>query len=31
MLRLNLWVPLLFFIARFRWVLYRLNRSLRQP
>src|ERR1700742_3889206 len=30
MLRLNLWVPLLFFIARFRWVLYRLNRSLRQ-
>jgi len=27
-LRLNLWVPLLFFIIRFRWVLYRLNRSL---
>lgn len=27
-LRLNLWVPLVFFIIRFRWVLYRLNRSL---
>jgi hypothetical protein len=27
-LELNLWVPLLFFIVRFRWVLYRLNRSL---
>jgi len=27
-LRLNLWVPLLFFIIRFRWVLYRLNKSL---
>ncbi|MBS1596860.1 MAG: hypothetical protein JST75_01440 [Bacteroidetes bacterium] len=27
-LRLNLWVPLLFFIIRFRWVLFRLNRSL---
>lgn len=26
-LRLNLWVPLVFFIIRFRWVLYRLNRS----
>src|ERR1700710_1902789 len=28
MLELNLWVPLLFFIIRFRWVFYRLNRSL---
>ena len=28
MLRLNLWVPLVFFIIRFRWVIYRLNRSL---
>ena len=28
MLRLNLWVPLVFFIIRFRWVLFRLNRSL---
>jgi len=27
-LELNLWVPLLFFIIRFRWVLFRLNRSL---
>lgn len=27
-LELNLWVPLLFFIVRFRWVIYRLNRSL---
>jgi hypothetical protein len=27
-LRLNLWVPLIFFIIRFRWVLYRLNGSL---
>jgi hypothetical protein len=27
MLELNLWVPLLFFIIRFRWVIYRLNRS----
>ncbi len=27
-LRLNLWVPLAFFIIRFRWVLYRLNQSL---
>ncbi|HMH32993.1 MAG TPA: hypothetical protein VK543_08175 [Puia sp.] len=28
MLRLNLWLPLLFFIIRFRWVIFRLNRSL---
>jgi len=27
-LRLNLWVPLIFFIIRFRWVIFRLNRSL---
>jgi len=27
-LELNLWVPLIFFIIRFRWVLFRLNRSL---
>jgi hypothetical protein len=27
MLRLNLWVPLVFFIIRFRWVIFRLNRS----
>jgi hypothetical protein len=27
-LELNLWVPLIFFIIRFRWVIYRLNRSL---
>ncbi len=25
-LELNLWVPLLFFIIRFRWLIYRLNR-----
>ncbi|MDF2431352.1 MAG: hypothetical protein JWP44_983 [Mucilaginibacter sp.] len=25
---LNLWVPLIFFIVRFRWVIFRLNRSL---
>ncbi|HEY2347655.1 MAG TPA: hypothetical protein VGH64_01505 [Puia sp.] len=24
---LNMWLPLLFFILRFRWVIYRLNRS----
>ena len=29
MLELNLWVPLIFFIVRFRWVIYRLNRSAR--
>ncbi|MBV8389438.1 MAG: hypothetical protein JO080_06540 [Mucilaginibacter sp.] len=28
MLELNLWVPLIFFIIRFRWVIWRLNRSL---
>lgn len=27
-LRLNLWVPLMFFIIRFRWVIYRNNRLL---
>jgi hypothetical protein len=27
-LRLNIWVPLVFFIIRFRWVIFRLNRSL---
>ena len=26
-LQLNLWIPLLFFIIRFRWVIFRLNRS----
>ncbi|WP_428328050.1 hypothetical protein [Mucilaginibacter sp.] len=25
----NLWVPLVFFIVRFRWVIFRLNRSLK--
>jgi uncharacterized membrane protein len=29
-LYLNLWVPLLFFIIRFRWVIFRLNRSLKK-
>jgi hypothetical protein len=28
MLELNLWVPLIFFIIRFRWVIFRLNRLL---
>jgi hypothetical protein len=28
LLHLNLWVPLIFFIIRFRWVIFRLNRSL---
>ncbi len=28
-LRLNIWVPLVFFIVRFRWVIFRLNRSLK--
>jgi IS4 transposase len=28
-LLLNIWLPLLFFILRFQWVLYRLNRSSR--
>ena len=27
---LNIWLPLLFFILRFQWVLYRLNRSVRR-
>lgn len=27
-LELNLWVPLIFFIIRFRWMIFRLNRSL---
>jgi len=27
-LELNIWIPLLFFIIRFRWVIFRLNRSL---
>lgn len=27
-LELNLWVPLIFFIIRFRWIIYRLNRTL---
>ena len=27
-LELKLWVPLIFFIIRFRWVIFRLNRSL---
>jgi hypothetical protein len=27
-LELNLWLPLLFFIIRFRWVIFRLNRSI---
>ncbi|MBK0379938.1 hypothetical protein [Mucilaginibacter segetis] len=29
-LRLNLWVPLLFFIIRFRWVIYWLGRPVNQ-
>lgn len=29
-LLLNIWLPLLFFILRFQWVLYRLNRISRQ-
>lgn len=29
-LQFGLWFPLVFFIIRFRWVLYRLNRSLRE-
>jgi hypothetical protein len=28
-LTLNIWLPLLFFILRFQWVLYRLNRSVK--
>jgi hypothetical protein len=27
-IHLNMWVPLVFFIIRFRWVIFRLNRSL---
>jgi hypothetical protein len=27
-LRLNIWAPLIFFIIRFRWVIFRLNRSI---
>jgi hypothetical protein len=30
MLELNLWVPLIFFILRFRWVIFRLNQSLKK-
>jgi len=29
LLHLNLWVPLIFFIIRFRWVIFRLNRLAR--
>jgi hypothetical protein len=29
-LRLNLWVPLVFFYIRFRWVIFRLNRSVKE-
>lgn len=29
-LELNLWIPLLFFIIRFRWLIYRLNSSLKE-
>ena len=29
-LYLNLWVPLAFFIIRFRWVIFRLNRSVKE-
>ena len=28
-LLLNIWLPLLFFILRFQWVLYKLNRSVK--
>lgn len=30
MLELNLWVPLIFFIIRFRWTIWRLNQSLKR-
>ncbi|HTK21853.1 MAG TPA: hypothetical protein VL442_20190 [Mucilaginibacter sp.] len=30
MLELNLWVPLIFFIIRFRWVIWRLNQPLKR-
>lgn len=29
-MELNMWAPLIFFIIRFRWVIYRLNRSARE-
>lgn len=29
-LRLNLWVPLVFFYIRFRWVIFKLNRSVKE-
>jgi hypothetical protein len=29
-LRLNLWVPLVFFYIRFRWVIFRLNRAVKE-
>jgi hypothetical protein len=30
MLRLNLWIPLVFFIIRFRWKIWQLNRLMRK-
>ena len=29
-MELNLWVPLIFFIIRFQWIIFRLNRSLKR-
>jgi cell division protein FtsW (lipid II flippase) len=29
-LQLNLWIPLVFFIIRFRWMIFRLNRSVKE-
>ncbi|MDB4918450.1 hypothetical protein [Mucilaginibacter sp.] len=29
-LYLNLWIPLVFFIIRFRWMIFRLNRSVKE-
>lgn len=29
-MELNMWVPLVFFIIRFRWVIFRLNRSAKE-
>ncbi|ASU32347.1 hypothetical protein [Mucilaginibacter xinganensis] len=29
-LYLNLWIPLVFFIVRFRWMIFRLNRSIKE-
>jgi len=29
-LELNLWVPLAFFIIRFRWIIFRLNHSIKE-